>query len=127
MSQNGKQDCAALDPIALMDALLDDAAEQAAEDGIPTENDVEWSREVDAMVMSKLAELQRQATSSQVPLKRGVTIPSHIQALDRQSLLAQLEILRQGANVRYAHQDLTGLSDNDLRTMLTLLVVPTER
>jgi hypothetical protein len=115
------------DPVAIWDDILDVIAEDDAETGEASEDDVQWSQRVDAMVKSRLAGLRRQLTPTDVPVKRGVSIPSEIQAFDRKMLLAQLEILRQGASVRYAHQDLTGLSDNDLRTMLAILVEPAER
>ena len=53
-------------------------------------------------------------------------IGSEIRALDRAGILAQLEALRQVGDLRYAHQDLTGLSDADLRRMLAILMEPTE-
>jgi hypothetical protein len=45
-----------------------------------------------------------------------------IAKLDRPNLLARLEALRSHAGVRYAHQDLKGLSDHDQRTMLAVLL-----
>ena len=127
MSQNGKHEHAVEDPIAIWEDLVDDMAEQTAEDRFPTEDDIRWSRDVDAMVSGHLARLRRQLTPAEVPVRYGVTIPEEIQALDRESLLARIENLRQSGSVRYAHQNLTRLSDRDLRTMLALLVTPTER
>jgi hypothetical protein len=115
------------DPIEIWDDLLHDAAEQAAEDIVPTEDDIRWAREVNAMVTARLAALRRQRASLHVPVRRGVTIPPEIQAMDRGALVTQLERLRREANVRYAHQDLTGLTDHDLRTLLTMILEPLGR
>ncbi|HEU4733431.1 MAG TPA: hypothetical protein VFT22_36310 [Kofleriaceae bacterium] len=110
------------DPIEIWDDLLHDVAEQVAEDGTAAEDDIRWSLEVDAMVRARLAALRRQLTPAYVPVKRGVAIPPEIQALDRAALMAQLERLRADPNVRYAHEDLRGLTDKDLRTLLTVLL-----
>ena len=115
------------DPIEIWDDLLHDAAEQAAEDSVATEDDIRWAREVHAMVMARLAALRRQRAPLHVPVRRGVTIPPEIQAMDRGALVTQLERLRREANVRYAHQDLTGLTDHDLRTLLTVILEPSGR
>jgi hypothetical protein len=115
------------DPVAFMEALLDDAAEQAAEDHVPSADDIEWSRGIDAMVERRLAALRPSLPRAHPELPRGVTIPSHVQALGRAELLLTLEVLRQGSLIQYAHQDLTGLSDHDLRTILALMLESSER
>lgn len=115
------------DAVAIWDDILDLVAEDDAETGEASEDDVRWSQSVDATVRARLAQLRRQLTPTDVPIKRGVTIPPEIQAMDRPALVAQLEILRQCANVRYAQRDLTGMTDNDLRTMLAAFVEPAER
>ncbi|MEO7732907.1 MAG: hypothetical protein ABIY55_18225 [Kofleriaceae bacterium] len=126
MSQQDKPGSVVRDPIAVWDDILDLVAEDDAETGEPSEEDQQWSQRMELGVKSRLAELRRRLTPTAVPVKRGVKIPSEIQALARPALVAKLELLRKGANVRYAHQDLTGLSDNDLRTMLAILLAPTE-
>jgi hypothetical protein len=122
MTPSDKSGSASRDPIAIWDDILDLVAEDDAEAGEPSADDIQWSQSVDAKMKSRLAELRRQLTPSDVTIKRGVTIPSEILALCRNDLIARIEILRQAPNVQYAHQDLTGLSDNDLRTMLVVLV-----
>jgi hypothetical protein len=108
------------DPIEIWDDLLHEAAEQAAADSKPTEDDIRWSREVDAMVDDRLAALWRQLTPLDAPVQRGVTIPPEIEALDRNVLIGELERLRAASRVRYAHYDLTGLTVHDLRLLLTV-------
>lgn len=120
MNDDQKPCHAPRDPIAIWDDILDLVAEDDAETGDASEKDKQWSQRVDTMVKSRVAELRRRLTPADVPIKRGVMIPSEIQALDRHALVARLEILRQDENVRYAHRELTGLSDNNLRILLTI-------
>lgn len=127
MTQSDKPGKPMRDPIAIWDDLLDLVAEDDAETGVASEDDAQWAQHLRGDVKARLAELRRQHTPAAVPLKYGVIIPAHIQAMDHNMLVAQLEILRQDPDVRYAHRDLTGLSDNDLRQMLAILVGPTER
>jgi hypothetical protein len=120
MNDNKKHDAADPDPIEVWETLLDDVAEQAAEDHVTTEEESAWARDVDAMVMRQLEALEPAPESESARPLPGVTIPPGLQALGRPVLIAQLEALRRAGLVRYAHQDLTGLSDNDLRKTLAL-------
>jgi len=121
MTNDDKIGCATpRDPIAIWDDILDLAAEDDADTGEPTAKDRQWSQRLDARVKSRIAELRRSLTPTDAPIKRGVTIPPEVLALDRDAIVAQLEILRQGEHVRYSHQELTGLSDNNLRILLAL-------
>lgn len=108
------------DPIAIWDDILDLVAEDDAETGEPTEEDRQWSQRLEARVKSRVAELRRRLTPTEVSIKRGVTIPSEIQALDRDMVVARLDILRQAGIVLYQHRELTGLSDDGLRLMLAV-------
>jgi hypothetical protein len=108
------------DPVAAWDALLDAAAEDDIDNYEPTPDDRQWARSVDAMVQERLDALQRQLGRTRPTIQRGVAIPPEIAKLDRAALVAQLEALRRSSAVRYAHQDLKGLSDHDLRTMLAV-------
>ena len=121
-----------LDPVELWEALLDDVAEQEAEDHEPTEDDRRWAQGVTANVTAKLSELRQRAAQAEGARPRALRaldteIPPHIQALNRETLLAQLEVMRQKGEVRYAFQELTGLSDDGLRRLLALVVAPTKR
>jgi hypothetical protein len=71
-------------------------------------------------VMRQLEALEPAPVSESARPLPGVAIPPALQALGRPVLIAQLEALRRAGLVRYAHQDLTGLSDNDLRKTLAL-------
>jgi hypothetical protein len=115
------------DPIQIWEDLLHEIAEQAAEDSVATEADLRCAREVEALVKARLATLRRRRTPVVVPVRRCVKIPPEIQALSRGPLMAQLEQLRKDGIARYAHQDLTVLSDHDLRTLLTMIIEPKQR
>jgi hypothetical protein len=126
MHHNGNRRRTARDPIAIMDALLDDIAEQAAEDYVPTDRDDRWAKATMANLHRQLAQLPpaHDSSSGTAAGKKDVEIPESIQALDRETLLAQLEFLRQRGHVRYAHQNLTRLSVNDLRKTLAVVLAP---
>ena len=126
MRPNDKHDQPILDAAATLDAVIDQVAEEEAENGKPTEEDIRWSHDLRLKMKSSIAALRRQLTPVQPIVRRAKPIGSEIRALDRAGLLARLEALRQREDVRYAHQDLTGLSDDDLRQMLAILVGPTE-
>jgi len=125
MLPHDKHDRSALDAIAILDAVIDHVAEEEAENGEPTEQDLRWSHDLRRQMQSRIAALRRQLTPAR-PIIRSVSIDSGIRVLDREGLLAQLEALRQRGDLRYAHQELTGLSDDDLRRMLALLAESTE-
>jgi hypothetical protein len=128
MSQHRKRNRTARDPITIMEGLLDDVAEQAVEDLAPTADSIQWSKELGDEVRRQLAAMERRrAVMTTDQGNDSVTIPSEIQSLDRSSVLARLEILRQSGLVQYAHQDLLGLSDDGLRRTLAHALKLTER
>jgi hypothetical protein len=91
----------------------------------PEEN--EWARNVRRSVEMRLAALRRQLTPEEPKRRRLAPIPEYLRALDRTALLARLEALRTRQNVRYAHLDLTELTEEDLRQIVaTILEPPTE-
>lgn len=114
------------DPIAIMDDLLHDAAEQAAEDaaayGERTDEELLWARGVAAVVEGLLAAHRRELTSGAGTsfVRRGVKIPPEIAALDHDTLVMRLEQLRAQPGVQISHFDLTGLTVHDLQTLLTI-------
>jgi hypothetical protein len=120
MTKDDKPGCGPREPAELWQDLVDLFAESAAEAGAPTDDDLTWSAALDADVKSRLAEMRRRLTPGHVPIRRGVDIPSEIEAMDRAALVKQLEMLRQGGQIRYAQRELTGLTDHDLRNMLAV-------
>lgn len=108
------------DPREIWDDILDLVAEDDAEAGTSSHEVEQWARRLEAQVKSKVAELRRNLTPTDVAIKRDVTIPPEIEVLDRNAVVAQLEVLRQAGQVRYAHHELTGLSDHNLQVALVL-------
>lgn len=127
MSHHDKRNRTARDPIAIMEDLLDDVAEQAVEDLAPTADSIRWSRALGDQVRRELARMERRGVRARDVVRPSVAIPAEIQALDRDSMLARLECLRQSAKVQYAHRDLSGLSDDELRRMLAHALTLTGR
>ena len=126
MPPTDQHDRPAPDAITILDAVIDHVAEEEAENGVSTAQEVRWAQDLRRKMQSRIAALRRQLTPVQPVVRRSVPIGSEIRVLDREGLLAQLEALRQDGDVRYAHQDLTGLSDADLRRMLAILMEPTK-
>jgi hypothetical protein len=128
MSDKNQPDETVRDPIATMETLLDDIAEQAADDYVPTDDDIRWASELGSVVEQRLAGLERRPRRPpQDQVRHDVIIPESIQRLDRESLLVQLELQRRNPNVQYAQRNLTTFSDDDLRRMLALLMQPPRR
>jgi len=128
MSHHGKRNRTARDPIAIMEGLLDDVAEQAVEDLEPTADSIQWSRALGDQVRREIASMERcGARARRDVAPPAVTIPVEIQALDRNTVLARLEILRQNAKVQYAHRHLSGLSDDELRQLFAHALTLTKR
>ena len=122
MTDDPKSCPAPRDPIAIWDNILELVAEDDAQNAEVSEGVRQWSQRLDAQVKSRIAELRRKLTPTDVEIQRDVTIPPEIQALDRNAIVAQLEIERRAGNCRWAHSELTGLSDESLRRTLTLAI-----
>jgi hypothetical protein len=116
-----------VDAASVLDTVLHHVALEAAERGDATEVVSQRTLELHQQTLSRIAELRRQLTPVQPIIKRAEPIARELQLLDRDALLAKLEALRHDAGVRYAHMELTNLSDDDLRRMLATLEPATER
>ena len=123
MRSSDKDDGPPPDALAILDEVIELVAQEEAENGEPTEQDIRWSRDVRRQVQSRIAALRRQLTPVAPIDQPAASIADDIRALDRAGLLARLEPLRQGGGAR---QDLATLSDDDLREMLTRLTRPAE-
>jgi hypothetical protein len=126
MTRIGRPQFTQLDAEEVWERILEDVAEQHAEDYVPSESDARWARQTQAFVRARLAELRRRITPPSAPPSISVDIAAWIQALDRPALLAKIDALRQGAGARYAHHELTALADDDLRALLAILTAPAE-
>jgi hypothetical protein len=109
------------------DEILDEISYQAAlaeaEHGKSTPDDDRWSRELDAKLQARLAELRRNLLPASAPIQRAKPIRAKWLGLARDQMIAKLTEITQAMSgaVQYAHRDLQGLSDNDLRQLLDLL------
>jgi hypothetical protein len=109
------------------DEILDEISYQAAlaeaEHGKSTPDDDRWSRELDARLQARLAELRRNLLPASAPIQKAKPIRAKWLGLARDQMIAKLTEITQAMSgaVQYAHRDLQGLSDNDLRQLLDLL------
>ena len=72
MRRNDKGDGPIPDPIAILDAVIDHVAEEEAETGEPTEQDLRWSHDLRREMQSRIAALRGQLTSAQ-PIAQPVS------------------------------------------------------
>ena len=113
------------DPIVVLDAVMDHVALEYAESAETfTPEEDRWARGVRQRVDRELAALRRQLTPAKPRHKRLPPIPDELLALDRQALIGRLTSLRQASGVRYAHQDLVGLTCDDLRQLIVAISRP---
>ena len=111
------------DPDDLLDELSYQAALAEADHGKSSATDVRWSRELDAKLQARLAELRRNLLPAAAPIQKAKPIRAKWLTLQRDAMIAKLTEITQAMSgaVQYAHRDLQGLSDNDLRQLLDLL------
>lgn len=109
--------------VEILDAIYQEAALEAAEHGKSAPEDRPWAREVGKRVQARLAELRRNLVPAATPVAQAQPIRPSLLALGRDALLAKLDelIARLGTSVQYAHRNLEGLSDDDLRRLIDTL------
>jgi hypothetical protein len=104
-----------------LDAIYDELAMFEAEHGTSTPQQKQIAQRVKTRVEARLAELRRNLLPAADPPMRLRPIRPSLLALGRDALLAMLEELRRTRAVQYAHCNLQGLSDDDLRRLIELL------
>ena len=107
----------------ILDAIYEEVALEAAEHGTNAPEDRPWAREVGKRVQARLAELRRNLVPAAAPVTQAKPIRPSLLALGRDALVAKLDelIARLGTSVQYAHRNLEGLSDDDLRRLIDTL------
>jgi hypothetical protein len=87
------------------------------------DSDVAWSHQLGKQLEAQLAELRRHLLPAPAALEKASPIRAALFGIDRPELLARLSqlVVRMGGAIQYAHRDLRGLSDDDLRRLLDLL------
>jgi hypothetical protein len=77
-----------------------------------------WAHALRQRVDTQLAALRRQLTPARPVPRHAVHVSDEIRSLNREALLARLEVVSQAPEVRIAHLDLSGLSEDDLRQLV---------
>jgi hypothetical protein len=109
--------------LEIVDDVYHDAAMSEVGQRKRTPEQVRWASGVAIAFQNRIAEMRRSRLPATVtPLKAKPIRPSLL-AMGRDALLAKLtELMRApGLRIQYAHRNLTGLTDDDLRRMLDLL------
>jgi hypothetical protein len=109
-----------------LDAVLHHVALEAMDHDDSTKRDDHWANALHQEMQSQIAALRRQLVPERAVISPIGRTPTDYQTLDRKTLLARIEVLRYSGSVRYAHLDVTGLSDDDLRRLLATLEAPTD-
>jgi hypothetical protein len=106
-----------------LDAVYHEAALLEAKHGMSSPRQKRIAQRVKAQVEARLAEMRRTLLPQAAPPIKLAPIRPSLLALGRASLIARLDAIKRsgGAAVQYAHCDLHGLSDDDLRRMIELL------
>lgn len=111
-----------------LDFLFHEVALVEAEHGISSREEVRQEREIHAGVHARIAEARRKLLDGlHTPEPRSLgPIPRRLMEWTRDALLTRIATLAEtfpGA-VQYAHKDLSGLTDNDLRRLVQMLDYP---
>jgi hypothetical protein len=107
----------------VLDTILHHVALDAAENGRPTEDDKRWSRDLGVQIEARLAELRRKHTPADEPIEKAKPIRPSTLAMLRDALIEAITRITRtmGGAVQYAHRNLKGLSDDDLRRLYDTL------
>lgn len=109
-----------LNSIEMLDALADEAARYEVEEGKPTRESRAAASRYRALIDNTLAAMRRKDLEqvAHVRIERREIRPDLL-AMARDALVARvLEYQKQGYAAGFAHRKLTGVSDDDLRTMI---------
>ena len=109
--------------VDVLDEISYQAALAEAEHGSSTREDERWSRQLGEQLDARIAELRRNLLPAAAPIEKAKPIRKSVLLLGRDALVAKITDLtqRMGGAVQYAHRDLRGLSDDDLRRLLDMM------
>jgi hypothetical protein len=112
----------------VVDVLLRDSAERAANAETSTPAERRADEAVVAALHARIADLRRARLPAAVPPRKAGPVRGDLLDLGRDALLARLEAVTQlfAGEVQYAHRDLDELTDDDLRRLVDM-VEPDER
>lgn len=117
MKRSGKCPDSESEAVHPLETVLELVAEESIDPADEARADA-WARGLRQRVDTQLAALRRQLTPARPVPRDAIGISDEIRSLDREALLARLEILSQAPEVRIAHLDLSGLSEDDLRQLV---------
>jgi hypothetical protein len=105
------------------EAILHEAALAEAESRDSTPAEKRIAQRVATRVRNDLAKMRRDQLPAPDPILNAKPIRPSLYKRCRDELLAIIDriVSRMGGAVQYAHCDLSGLSDDDLRQLITLL------
>ena len=111
-----------LNSVEALDAISYQLAVTEAKDGSSSPEDDRWSRELGEQLKARLAEMRRNLLPAATVVRAKPISPSLL-ALGRDALIAKISAITQsmGGALQYAHRDLSGLSDDDLRRLVGLI------
>ena len=101
-------------------AILAHVAMDADNDDRPTDDDRDWAQALAADTQRRLNAMRRARTPRSPAIGPAASISAELQALARPALIAQLGQVSQRGDAKFAHRDLTGLTDDDLRQLLAV-------
>lgn len=105
------------------EAVLHETALGDAEERKLTSREHQIASRTKRAVQIRLAAMRRELLPEADPIQKAKPLPRSLLGLGRDALIAKLEVLTtaMGGAVQYAHRDLAGLTDDDLRQLLALL------
>jgi hypothetical protein len=104
----------------LLDWLYHEAALVEADEGMSSPADRRWARAMVGSIHERLAAMRRNLVPAAAPVVAARPVRAGLLAMGREALLAKLAAITaaMGDAVQYAHRDLAGLSDDDLRRVI---------
>lgn len=107
----------------ILEEISHQAALAAVEQRTSTAAELKWSRDLGGSVEARLAELRRNLTPADVPVQKTKPIRPSTLAMTRDAVLEAISRLARtfGGTMQYAHRNLKGLSDDDLRRLYDTL------
>lgn len=111
-----------LTSVEALDAVSYQLALAEAKEGKSPPEDDRWSRELGEQLKARLAEMRRNLLPA-ATVEAAKPIPPALLELARDAVIAKITAITQamGGALQYAHRDLSGLSDDDLRRLLDLI------
>ena len=102
----------------LLDRLADEAAGYELEFGTPTKESRAAAQRYGGAITDRLAEMRRADLANIETPARKRPVSKSLLAMGRDALIARLNQLFESPQLAVVHQDLSHVTDDDLRTMI---------